>query len=75
MILNIKSSETGVLIKLVSQRQTHALLSLAHRHGLIYPHYTWIHVATHPTLHAGKDVIKLALGHIFLFVKFAAESA
>ena len=73
VISNIKSSETGVLVKLISQRQTHALLSLAYRHGLIYPHYTWIHVATHPTfltLTSSKAIInKHARGHIFLFIQ------
>ena len=73
VISNIKSSESGVLVKLISLRQTHALLSLAYRHGLIYPHYTWIHVATHPiylTLKSSKAIInKHARGHIFLFVR------
>ena len=71
VISNIKSRETGVLVKLVSQRQSHALLFLAYRHGLIYPRYTWIHVATHPTLlilGSGKGFVnRYARGHIFVF--------
>ena len=78
VISNIKSRETGVLVKLVNLRQSHAILSLAYRHGLIYPRYTWIHVSTHPTvfiLSAGKGFInKYARGHIFLYGKHTAES-
>ena len=70
MISNIKSKETGVLVKLPSTRQSHALLSYTYRHGLVYPHYTWIHIGTHPirlSLTYGKtSFFKAAHGHLFL---------
>ena len=50
VISNIKSKETGVLVTLLSYRQTLALMKQAYNHGLIYPHYTWIQVARHPLL-------------------------
>ena len=74
VISNIKSSEIGVLVKMISQRQSSVLLSLTHQNGLVYPHYTWIHVLSHPVQYVDKDFMKYARGHIFLYVQFAAES-
>ena len=72
VISNIKSTETGVLIKLLDLRRSKALLSYTYRHGLIYPHYTWIHVGTNPKWLKLEytDVtlfFKSARGHLFLF--------
>ena len=70
VISNIKSTETGVLFKLLNFRQSLALLAYTYRHGLIYPHYTWIHVGTHPyALERGlanKELAKSVRGHILL---------
>ena len=65
VISNIKSTETGVLIKLLDLRRSKALLSYTYRHGLIYPHYTWIHVGTNPKW------LKLEYTDVTLFFKSA----
>ena len=72
VISNIKSSETGVLIKLMSAEQTRALIYLTHRHGFIYPYYTWIHVLTHPVFYLPiiKGLVeKYARGHVFVYIE------
>ena len=71
VISNIKSKETGVLVKLLSTRQSLALMSYTYRHGLIYPHYTWIHIGTHPyalqiNFVNNKNSKTAARGHILL---------
>ena len=70
VISNIKSKETSVLVKLVD-REAQALLLRAYHHGLVYPHYTWIHVLTHPlwlTVTLGKTYFyETSHGHLFLF--------
>ena len=74
VISNIKSAETGVNIALISIIQTNALLSLSHRHGLIYPYYTWIHVLSHPKYLSPtvKDSVnKYARRHIFVIFEIA----
>ena len=75
VILNIKSKETGVLVELLSTRQTGALLSYTYRHGLTYPHYTWIHV-TNPKWLIDKKYFNYitARGHIFLHTKDQVNS-
>ena len=72
VISNIKSKESGVIVTLLDLRQAQALLSYTYRHGLIYPHYTWIHVGTNPKWLKLEytDVtlfFKSARGHLFLF--------
>ena len=72
VISNIKSTETSILVDLLDFRSKYVLLSYASRHGLVYPHYTWIHV-TSPFwfifVHGKTNVIKAARGHIFIFEK------
>ena len=72
VISNIKSKETGVLVTILDLSQEKALISYTYRHGLIYPHYTSIHVTTNPKWLKleYKDVLlffKSARGHLFLF--------
>ena len=72
VISNIKSTETSLLVNLLFIQQSGALLSYTSRHGLIYPHYTWIHVINplwFILVHGKTNYIKLANGHIFLYVK------
>ena len=72
VISSIKSTETSILVDLLDFRSKYVLLSYASRHGLIYPHYTWIHV-TSPLwfilVYGKTNVIKAARGHIFIFLK------
>ena len=72
VISSIKSTETSILVDLLDFRSKYVLLSYASRHGLVYPHYTWIHV-TNPIwfifLYGKTNSIKAARGHIFIFVK------
>ena len=74
VISNIKSKETGVLVKLLSPRQSGDLLNYTSCHGLVYPHYTWIHV-NNPKWFIGKEYVNLstAQGHIFLYTKDTAD--
>ena len=77
VISNIKSTETGVLVKLLDLQQTCNLLSLAYRQGLVFPHYTWIHMVTHPiwlVITCGKVHNKAVLGHIFLSFEATASN-
>ena len=78
VISNIKSKETGVLVNLLGLQQSVALLSYTYRHGLVYPHYTWIHVGLHPLwlfIAYGKSIVnKTARGHVLLFAKHSTES-
>ena len=78
VISNIKSKETGVLVNLLGLQQSGALLSYTYRHGLVYPHYTWIHVGLHPLwlfIAYGKSIVnKTARGHVLLFAKHSTES-
>ena len=75
VISNIKSKETGVLVKLLTGRQTRALASLAYQHRLIYPHYTWIHV-TNPKWLIGKGYAnsQTSYRHITIYTKTTGES-
>ena len=76
VISNMKTKEIAVLVKLLSPQQTDALLSYTTRHGLIYPHYTWIHV-TNPEWIIGKDKFvssRYARGHIFLYTQNSKNS-
>ena len=75
VISNIKSMETGVLVKLLNGRQTRALASLAYQHRLIYPHYTWIHV-TNPKWLIGKGYVtsQATYRHITIHTKTTGES-
>ena len=74
---NIRSKETSVIVKMVSLRQSRSLLSFACRYGFTHPHYSWLHVATHPfwlSLTAGEGLInECALGNIFLFIRLAPD--
>ena len=72
VISNIKSTETSILVNLLFLQQSGALLSYTSRHGLIYPHYTWIHVFNplwFILVYGKTNFVKLVNGHIFLFVK------
>ena len=76
VISNIKSKETGILVTMLSTKQTQALLLETYRYGLTYPHYTWIHVAKRPSYYAsyGKEFLnKTAFHHILLRTKYEFE--
>ena len=76
VISNIKSKETGILVTMLSVKQTRALLLETYRYGLTYPHYTWIHVAKRPSYYAsyGKEFLnKTAFHHILLRTKYEFE--
>ena len=66
VISNIKSKETGALVTLLSSKQAIALMKQAYNHGLIYPHYTWIHVARHPLWLRSSNVFQFQ-GNILLY--------
>ena len=73
VISNIKSKETGILVTMLSIKQTQALLLETYRKELTYPHYTWIHVAKRPLYYAsyGKEFLnKTAFHHILLRTKY-----
>ena len=70
VISNIKSKETGVLVTLLTGRQTRALASLAYQHRLIYPHYTWIHVFNPKWLIGNRHVTsQTSYRHITIYTK------
>ena len=73
VISNIKTKETGVLVTMLSTKQSHALLLETYRYKLTYPYYTWIHVAKRPVYYAsyGEEFLgNTAVHHILLRTKY-----
>ena len=73
VISNIKTKETGVLVTMLSTKQSHALLLETYRYKLTYPHYTWIHVSKRPSYYAsyGEEFLgNTAIHHILLRTKY-----